>query len=339
MLQNIQRLGHGQRIVIFILIFGGALMGLIAVTALLFLLTLNTGGHEPAVALVEDVTVREFAALPDNDTYPTSVAVAPDGSICTGSYVTGAVWSIDPAGKVSELPGTRDEIGAVSGITIAQDGTIFIVDQLDADTRTLGGALKHIAPDGTISDFAAINDERGFVLPDDVALDSQGRVYVSDRGRGEIWRFDSDGANGQAWWIPPQAEGETRHAPTGLAYDALNDAMIVTDSNLNVIYRVSIADAAAEAIYTHGNREFAPGLDGVVVTSDGIIYVAATAQNGIVTLKNGELEYIAGQFRSPSDVDFRDGNLYVANFDSFSLVVSAVSPRLPFAIDVIELSP
>lgn len=336
MLRNIQRLGRGQRIVIFILIFGGALMGLIAVTALLFLLTLNAGGNEPAVGLVEGVTVREFAALPDNDAYPASVAVAPDGVVYTGSYVTGAVWSIDPTGKLTELPGTRDAIGAVSGITVGPDGTIFIVDQLDADLRTLGGALKRIAPDGTISDFATI-DERG--LPDDIALDSHGSVYVTDRGRGEIWRFDSDGSNGQMWWMPPEPEAETRHVPTGLAYDAISDAMIVTDSNLNVIYRVSTADASAEAIYTHGSRDFAPGLDGVVVTPDGIIYAVAAAQNGVVTLKNGELEYIAGQFRSPGDVDYRDGRLYVANFDSFSLVVSAVSPSLPFAIDVIDLSP
>jgi sugar lactone lactonase YvrE len=339
MLQNIQRLGRGQRIVIFILIFGGALMGLIAITALLIVLTLNAGGRAPAVGLRDGVTVREFAALPDNDAYPAAVAVAPDGRVYTGSYVTGAVWSMDSTGEVTELPGTRDSIGAVSGLTIALDGTIFVVDQLDADTRTLGGALKRIATDGTVSDFATINDERGFVLPDDVSLDSQGSIYITDRGRGEIWRFDSSGANGQLWWTPPEAEGETRHVPTGLAYDALNDAMIVTDSNLNVIYRVTIDNASAEAIYVHGNREFAPGLDGVVVTPDGTIYAAATAQNGVVTLTNGELVYVAGQFRSPSDVDFRDGKLYVANFDSFSLVVAAVSPRLPFAIDEIDLIP
>jgi len=339
MLQNIQRLGRGQRIVVFILIFGGVLMALIAITAALILLTLNSGGSQPAVALREGVTVREFMTLPDNDAYPAAVAISPDGVVFTGSYVTGAIWAADSAGNVIEIPGTRDSIGAVSGLTFAPDGTIFVVDQLDSDVRTLGGALKSIKVDGTISDFATIDDERGFVLPDDIALDSQGRVYVSDRGRGEIWRFDADGSGGLAWWTPPAAEGETRHVPTGLAYDAVNDAMIVTDSNLNVIYRVAVADASAEAIYTHGSRDFAPGLDGVAVTPDGVIYVAATAQNGVVTLKDGKLEYVAGQFRSPSDVDYRDGKIYVANFDSFSLVVSAVTPRLPFAIDEIDITP
>lgn len=338
MLQNIQRLGRGQRIVIFILLFGGALMGLIAITALLIILTLNAGGREAAVPLVENVTVREFAALPDNDAYPAAVAAAPDGTIYTGSYVTGTIWSIDAGGNLTELPGTRETIGAVSGLTVAPDGALYVVDQLDADTRTLGGALIRIAPDGTISDFAEIADERGFILPDDVALDSQGRVYVSDRGRGEIWRFAADGSDGQMWWKPPETADQTRHVPNGLAYDAVNSAMVVTDSNLNVIYRVSTADASAEAIYTHGNRDFAPGLDGVTITPDGTIYVSAAAQNGIAVLNNGELEYIAGRFRSPSDVDYREGRLYVANFDSFSLVVPAVAPRIPFTIDVISLA-
>lgn len=339
MLARIQQLPRPQRLVIFVLIFGGALMGLIAITALLLLVTLNSEGQKPAVALVQNMTVREFMTLPDNDSYPASVAVSPDGIVFTGSYVSGAIWAEDVPGKVTELPGTRDSIGSVSGLTFASDGTIYIVDQLDADTRTLGGALKTMKIDGTISDFATIDDEQGFVLPDDVALDSQGRVYVSDRGRGEIWRFDADGSNGVAWWTPPEAEDETRHVPTGLAYDAVNDSMIVTDSNLNVVYRVSIADASATVLYEHGNREFAPGFDGVTVTPDGEIYIAATAQNGVVTLKDGKLEYVAGQFRSPSDVEYRDGKLYVANFDSFSLVVPAVKPRLPFSIDVIEFKP
>ena len=48
--------------------------------------------------------------------------------------------------------------------------------------------------------------------------------------------------------------------------------------------------------------------------------------------------YIAGLFRGASDIDYSAVNnrLYVSNFDSFSLVVQATQPRLPFAIDVIE---
>ena len=49
---------------------------------------------------------------------------------------------------------------------------------------------------------------------------------------------------------------------------------------------------------------------------------------------------IAGHFRGASDVEFAAPNrLYVTNFDQSSIVLPIVRPQLPFAIDVIELSP
>lgn len=333
MLRRIQHLNRGQRIVVFMLFIGGGLLALLALTAGLALITLNSGGRGQAVSLKDGVTVREFAVLPDNDAYPAAVAVGPDGVVYTGSFVTGAIWSIDSSGRITELPGTRDAVGSVAGLALAADGTLYVVDQEDADPLTTGGLIRRIAPNGEIADFATIDDERGFVLPDDAALDAEGNIYVTDRGRAEVWRFDESG-KGHLWWSAPPAEGQIRPAPTGLAYDAGNDALIVSDGNLDIIYRV-FANGSSEILYNHAGREFPPGFDGVTVTPDGVVYVAALSQNGIVALNGDELEYTAGSFRGASDVDYFDNQLYVTNFDSFSLVVPAVGPRLPFALDVI----
>ncbi len=336
MISRIQQLPRGQRIVIFILLVAGVIFGLVGITALLAVITLNSGGRSQAVALIDGATAREFAALPGDDAYPAAVTTAVDGSVIySGSYVTGVVWAIQANGIVSEIPDTFDTIGAVAGLTVAPDGTLYVVDQEDSNPVTLGGRIWRITPDGMISDFAIIPDERGFVLPDDVTLDPQGNVYVSDRGRREVWRFASDGSASQAWWTAPAAE--EAYAPTGLAYDPANAAIIITDSNQNTIWRVSLDGQTTETLYEHGNREFPPVFDGVTVRPDGTLYVAALEQNGIATLVDGELQYVAGSFRGSSDVDYAAGSLYVTNFDSFSLVVAAVTPRLPFAIDVIEL--
>lgn len=339
MLRRIQTLPRGQRILAFILLFGGALLALVGVTTLLIVLTLNAGGRNQSVSLADGVTVREFATLLDDDAYPAAVAAAADGKVYTGSYVTGAVWVINADGSVSELPDTRGMIGAVSGLAAAPDGSLYVVDQEDASPVTLGGRVWRITPDGMIRDFVVTPDERGFVLLDDVTLDSAGNVYVSDRGRGEVWRFAPDGSAGEAWWAAPAPESadDTRYAPTGLAYDPVNNAIIVTDSNRSAVFRVNLDGQTSEIIYEHGSREFPPVFDGVTVAPDGTLYLAALEQNGIATLRGGELEYIAGSFRGASDVDYANGRLYVTNFDSFSLVVAAVRPRLPFAIDVIEL--
>jgi sugar lactone lactonase YvrE len=336
MIRRIQRLPRAGRIAIFALFMAGGILLIGGVTLGLILLTLNTG-RDQSIALVEGVSVREWAVLPDDDAYPASLAVGTDGTVYTASYVTGAVWSITPDGDLIELPGTRELIGAVSGLALGADGALYVVDRGSANPLALGGEVKRIAPDGTITPFAAPGDERGFLLPDDITLDAQGRVYVSDRGRAEVWRFAADGSGGAVWWTPPEVQTDSNPAPTGLAYDPAYDALIITDSNLNTIYRVPVNGGAGEQLYRHIEQEHAPGLDGVTVAPDGTIYAAALAQNGLVRLHNSELEYIAGVFRGISDVAYHDGKIYAANFDSFSLAVPLVRPRLPFALDVVTL--
>jgi sugar lactone lactonase YvrE len=339
-MRNLQRLNVAQRRLVFFLIFGGVIFALIAGTWFLVSLTVGTGDRVKAVALVPGVTVREFASLPGDDAYPPAVAVAPDGTVYTGSYGSGALWSITSDGSaVTELPGTRDAIGAIAGLAVATDGSILVVDQEDTDPRSAGGIVWRV-DNGTVNAFADIPDERGFIAPNDIALDAQGRVYVSDPGRNEVWRFEPDGSGGAVFWVPPSVETTARRAVTGLAYDPVRDALIITDPEVHEVYRMPIAGGASETIYRHGERPDAPGFDGVTVSPDGVIYIAALAQNGIAILnEDGGLDYIAGLFRGSSDVAWAAPNrLYVANFDQSSLVIPIVDPQLPFALDVIELS-
>jgi hypothetical protein len=340
MMQNLQRLPVRQRRLVFFLVFGGLLMGLILITLLLAGQALNSGPRVQSVALVPNVTVRQFATLPDNNAYPAAVVAAPDGTVYTGSYATGAVWAIGQSGSVGELPETRDRIGAVTGLAVAPDGGILVVDQNDTDPRTAGGVIQRIAPDGTVNIY--VGDEVGFVAPNDIVFDAAGAFYVTDPGRNEVWRFvvGEDGTpRGEVWWVPPADEGGTRNAITGLAYDPTRDAIIVTDPETNKIYRIQIADGSAETLYRHGDRANPPGFDGATVAPDGILYVAALGQNGIAIVENGDLDYIAGLFRGASDVDYAAPNLlYVANFDQSSLIVPLLQPQLPFALDVIELN-
>lgn len=342
MFRDMRYLTPAQRRLVFFLIFGGGLMLLILVAVLLISSTLNTNQRQLSVSLQPDLTVREFAALPDNNAYPPAVAVAPDGTVYTGSFASGAVWAIDPAGNVTELPNTRDTIGAVAGLAVAPDGALLVVDQLDTDVRSAGGMVARISPDRTRIDrlFAFIDDDRGFIAPNDIALDSQGRIYVSDSGRNEVWRFNPDGSGGAVWWVPALIQG-TRTAITGLAYDPVTDSILVTEPEKSEIYRVRVSDGTSEVLYAYPQAEGSPpGFDGIDVAPDGTVYAAALGQNGIAIISGGELTYIAGLFRGASDVAYDPVNrrLYVPNFDQASLVLPLVQPQLPFAIDVIELN-
>lgn len=310
------------------LIFVAGLLLIVLVTLILLLLTLNSDSRRDlAVALVEGVRVREFAVLPDEDAYPAAISVAPDGSLYTASFVSGAVWRVTAAGQVSELPGTRQALGAVAGLQAAPEGVLYLIDQWDASPLSTGGELLRRDANGRLQRLAA-----DFVLPDDVTRDGAGNLYVSDRGAGLVWRLTPAGER-DVWWRPPADEQPA--APTGLAWDAQRDALVVTDSNRDAIYRVS-ADGVTETLYQHGAAAHAPGLDGVTLDGQGRILVAAQGQNGLARLEAGELRYLAGAFRGISDVAWSAGRVYATNFDSFSLVVGVLRPRLPFALDVIE---
>ena len=338
MLRGIQTFSPLQRRVVFFFIFGGGILLIVLVTLVLIRLTIRVE-RSAALSLIPGVQVAEYVALPDDDAYPPTVAALPDGTLFTGSYATGAVWKIAPDLTVTEIPNTRDQIGSVSGITPLADESLLVIDAGDADPRTAGGAVWRVTLDGQLTIFATIGDARGWVAPDDAAVDAQGRVYVSDRGRNEIWRFAPGGEDGAVWWVAPMDASIRQRALTGLAYDPVHDALIVTDPEANDIFRIGIADGATDVLYRHGDRPNPPGFDGVTVTPEGVVFVAAFGQNGIAQVDDGDLDYVAGLFRGASDVAYNDGHLFVTNFDQTSLVVPLYRPSLPFAIDVIQLQP
>jgi streptogramin lyase len=336
MFKGLNQLPRWQRRIVFIAIFGGGIVALVACTLFLITQTLFVT-RSNAIALIPEVTVREYATLPDDNAYPPTVAASADGTLYTGSFATGAVWRIATDGTISEIPNSRDQIGGVSSIVVAPDGTLIVVDVIDTDPRTQGGVVWQVTLTGEIRNFARIPDEEGYVAPDDVAIDDSGAVYVTDRGRNEVWRFAADGSDGTLWWVPPIGETAQQRGITGIAYDASRDAIVIGDAEINALYRVPIAGGSTETLYQHGNREFAPGFDGITITPDGIVYIAALGQNGVARLGDGELDYVAGLFRGASDVEYWQGRLFVANFDQSSLVLP-VRPALPFAIDIIEFT-
>jgi sugar lactone lactonase YvrE len=355
-MRRLQNIGRGGRVLVFASIMIGGLMGLLALTLLLITFSFNSGDRVMAVMLADGVIVAELATLPDDDAYPAAVAVDAAGTVYTGSRATGAIWAITPSADggatVSEVPGTREAVGAVNGLDVAPDGSLLILDRVSSDPRAGGGMIWRRAPDGTLAEFGTIDDANGFVSPGDIAVDALGRVYATDRGRGLVWAWDADGANGRLWWLSPAPEGATPSGegdetplatPTGLAYEPATNSLLVTDSEQNTIHRVPITPegGAGEAalVYRHDPAQAAtaPSFTGIAVAPDGAIYAAALGQNGLVQVDAGRITYIAGNFRGINDVTAgADGALYAANFDSRGLVVPLIRPQLPFGIDIIR---
>ncbi|MFN8377950.1 MAG: SMP-30/gluconolactonase/LRE family protein [Anaerolineae bacterium] len=342
-MRNLQSMSTPQRRFIWLTFFVGGLLFLVLLFVMLSFNSLNSATRTQGTALLPGVTVRQFAALPDDDAYPPAVAFGADGTLFTGSFASGTVWAISSDGsQIIEVSGTRDGIGSVSAIATLPDGTLLVLDVNDTDPRTAGGQVVRVQ-NGTIIPYAAPADDRGFVSPNDMVVTPDGVLFVTDGGRNEVWRFetDTDGVvEGRVWWVAPTPTeaDQPRAFLTGIATDPSHNALLITDPETNTIYRVSLADGSTEVVYQHGSRSFPPGFDGLVTTPDGTIFVAAFGQNGIARVDGNELLYVAGLFRGASDVE-RDaeGSLYVPNFDQSALVIPMIQPQLPFAIDVVEL--
>ncbi len=318
------------------------LIGLVVIIAMTWFV-IGSAPRSQSLAVADGVTVSEFAALPDDDAYPAALAIDEAGILYTGSYETGALWSITPAGEVSEILDTRRRIGSITGLDVAPDGALYILDRI-APLDAKGAIIWRYA-EGELSAIAQIpSDETiGVQLPDDIAVDRAGNIYVSDRDPARVWRYSRDGQNLGIFWRPP---ADTPAAPTGLAYDAEGHAILVSDSARNAVYRLpaSLIDLAetsanAEILFNdEGRSDF--GFDGIALTPAGDIYVALLAWNRVARLQDGELVMLARDFRGASDLAFdaeRD-RLYVANWNQFSMGFGT-RPQLPFAIDVIELQP
>lgn len=338
MIQRIQMLNPGQRLLIFTLFMVGGLMLLVALVVLLIILTASSGTRVTAVSLVEGVTVREFVALPGEDVYPAAVAAAPDGTVYTASYSSGAVYRVSAdGGAVTEIPGARDTLTTVTGLEAGPDGTLYIAGFYRPDGENLSGGIWRMAPGGPLEQFASFAGNADFVFMDDITLDAAGSIYITDRTRSEIWRFDPSGS-GAPWWNVPASDARAQDVvPTGLAYNPVTNSLIVTDSEANTLYSINLDDGSTRILYRYPGTRDAPSFDGVTVTPDGTIYVAALAESQVGMLQDGQIVYIAGGFRGASDVSYHNGRLFVANFDSRALVDPTRRPQLPFALDVIIL--
>lgn len=340
MLKRIQKLNRGQRIVVFVLIFGGILFGMLAVTVAVILLTFNLSPREQGEAVGGGVTVTTFVELPASSAYPAAVAVGPDGSVYTASYVTGNVWRVLPDGTLDEIDGALDAFGAVTGLAAAPDGTLYVLDRVEWDFRAQGGLLWAISPQGEITRVGMPDTAGGFVSPDDVAVDADGRVYVSDRGRREVWRFTAAG-DSVLWWVVPAGTANAAAViPTGLAYDPVQPSILVTDPETDTIFRVSLDANTTEIVYASDANPPLHRFDGLAVAADGTIYVAGLGDNTVSRVQAGQLTVLARGFRGSSDVDVFGTRVFVTNWDQRPLAPPpGLQPKLPFTLDVIDLAP
>ena len=206
-----------------------------------------------------------------------------------------AVLKFSPSGELLMTLGTPGEMGdppthftEPNDVLVAPNGNIYVAETHTAQFQEEPGPdaksrVSIFGPDGTfIKSFGEWGFEDGqFRSPHSLAMDSQGRLFVADRGNNRIQIFTQDGEHLDTWYQFSRI--------SGLFIDSSNDMLYAIDSESDPNYnpggwrkglRVGSA-RTGEVFYfvPEHMSERASGMggygsmgEGVTVDSNGVVY-------------------------------------------------------------------
>ena len=194
------------------------------------------------------------------------------------------IYKFSPTGQLLMTMGKKgvagdgpDVFNQPSDVLVAPNGDIFV-----ADGHGAGGnnRIMKFSRDGRfIKQWGTTGEADGqFRDPHDLAMDSQGRLFVADRANSRIQIFDQDGTHIATW--------KQFGRPSGLYIDG-NDMLYATDSESNTrrnpgvkrgIYIGSARDGRLTAFIPdpepNPDSSATSGAEGVAVDAQGNIYGA-----------------------------------------------------------------
>ncbi|MEQ9270069.1 MAG: ester cyclase [Haliea sp.] len=241
----------------------------------------------------EPVSGRKLVHF-DPGVFLESVVAAKDGTLYFTLLMTGRIMQLDPDGTLSvfaELP-----VGGKSGVpegimclVLGEDGAIYA-------SAIAPGSAHHgvwrVSNDGNARHIAPLPDK---VLPNGIARDDAGFLYIADSGAGGVWRISEGEQSAQLWY-----EGDLlRRRPYIGIYPPANGIqywegdLYVANSDLAHIVRIPIAsDGWAGQATVHASG--VPG-DDFAIAKDGTLYVTTHPYNSVIRVdREGGRTLIAG---------------------------------------------
>jgi len=238
-------------------------------------------------------------------------------------------------------------------LVVSSDGVIYVADTDNHVIRKIeDGQVTTLAGTGEPGFADGNGSEAMFNKPSGLAMDSQGRLIVTDMLNNKIRMVDVDGTVSTVE-LSSADSSHILNEPSDLVVLDTDDYMIV-DSGQQVVKRISngqvsvlsglwdgeITEDYKEAAYLNGKNEDARyAFPKSLTVHDGLVYVADTWNHSIRVIKqDGTVDTLAGNgvagnntdldlatFNGPSGLAIDDGNLYIADRYNNRIVSMALS--------------
>jgi DNA-binding beta-propeller fold protein YncE len=209
----------------------------------------ETGG-ERMIHIYDSRGEQELGSFsaPDSETVdwvPVYIAVNPDGDVYVSDRAGATIFIFSPDGtpKGQVTPPEGAETWHPLALTFDTSGNLYVADVTPEEHRILV-----IDPAGRLKlSFGTHGEGQGeFSFPNGIAVDSAGRIFVTDSNNGRMQAFDKDGQF--LFLISRGMSSGDLAMPRGIAFDSEGRLLIVDTTRADIqFYRVADAgDAAAD---------------------------------------------------------------------------------------------
>lgn len=242
--------------------------------------------------------------------FPNGIAIDGQKNLYVADQDNSTVRKISASGRVSTLAGEAgmfayaDGAGAgarfsgVGGIAVDAQGNVYV-------TEFYNHTVRKISPGGMVSTLAGTpgqtgytegrGDQARFNSPNQLALDPQGNIYVTDYGNNAIRKITPAGAvstfagAADAGSADGAANAARFSGPNSLAFDPAGNLWL-TDSGNNTVRKITPAGVVSTVAGAPGMAGAVDGMGqgarlnypwGIAIGSKGEVYVADSGNNSV----------------------------------------------------------
>jgi sugar lactone lactonase YvrE len=255
---------------------------------------LHVANSSSISSVAADGRVSIFAVSPINDAR--GIAFDRVGNLYVANNGDHTISKITPDGRATRVA----KIKSPEALAFDASGNLYVSG---VDVREIS-KISRVAPDGSVTIFAALDSSDFAIDISAVAIDKSGNLYmaVASRAVGKRHEIRKVTPDGKVTSLPL----EVLAYPSGLAFDERGN-LHVANRNTGTIIKVT----AAGSVSTLARGLDKPGA--LVFDGNGNLYVASRDRVSKIT-RDGHITTFANESERPSGLAFNaTGNLIVAN--------------------------